>query len=68
MAQARTRRQTPRQAQQQAAVEMIARDRVLLQVLEEFGPQSGDAHLEYRALLARVIAVLTEEQRRLDDR
>ena len=54
-----------KQAQRHAAVQAVARERVLRQVLEELDPQWGDAHLEYPALLARVIAVLRVEQRRV---
>lgn len=54
--------------QRHAAVQAIARERVLRQVLEEFDPQEDDAHLGYGELLDRVAEVVGVERRRVAEK
>lgn len=55
------------QAQRHAAVQAIARERVLRQALEELDPQPEDDHLDYEDLVQRLSEVLGEERRRLGE-
>lgn len=50
------------QAQRAAAVQAIARERVLREALAELDPQAEDVHLDYGELLDRLSAVLEKER------
>lgn len=55
------------QEQRHAAVQAIARERVLRDALDELDPQPEDAHLDYGELVQRLCEVLGEERRRLGE-
>lgn len=50
------------QALRAAALQALARERVLREALDAFDPQPDDRHLEYGELLDRLSAVLEKER------